>query len=109
MTEPNAPQEPNQADEPLSERERGLGNIVLLAFFVILIAAGIWLVNAMVEQRAMDVVIKTSADPWTILPAVRKEIAALDPDQPLGPVHTFEEMLNGSMAPRSQLSASMTT
>jgi putative ABC transport system permease protein len=50
--------------------------------------------------RAMDVAIKTSVDPWTILPAVRKQIAALDPDQPLGPVHTFEEMLDRSIAPR---------
>ncbi len=50
--------------------------------------------------RAMDVVIKTSVDPWTILPAVRKQIAALDPDQPLGPVHTFEEMLDRSLTSR---------
>jgi predicted permease len=50
--------------------------------------------------RAMDVAIKTSVDPWTLLPAVRKQIAALDPDQPLGPVHTFEEMLDRSIAPR---------
>jgi putative ABC transport system permease protein len=50
--------------------------------------------------RAMDVAIKTSVDPWTILPAVRKQIVALDPGQPLGPVHTFEEMLDQSIAPR---------
>jgi putative ABC transport system permease protein len=50
--------------------------------------------------RAMDVAIKTSVDPWTILPAVRKQIAAFDPDQPLGPVHTFEEMLDRSLTPR---------
>ena len=50
--------------------------------------------------RAMDVAIKTSVDPWTILPAVRKQIAALDPDQPLGPVHTFEEMLDRSLTAR---------
>jgi putative ABC transport system permease protein len=50
--------------------------------------------------RAMDVAIKTSVDPWTILPAVRKQIAAIDSDQPLGPVHTFEEMLDRSLTPR---------
>lgn len=50
--------------------------------------------------RAMDVVIKTSVDPWTIVPAVRKQIAAVDPDQPLGPVHTFEEMFDRAIAPR---------
>jgi putative ABC transport system permease protein len=47
--------------------------------------------------RAMDVVVKTSVNPWTILPAVRKQIAGFDPDQPLGPVHTFEEMLDRSL------------
>jgi len=50
--------------------------------------------------RAMDVVIKASVDPWTILPAVREQIAALDPDQPLGPVHSFEEMLDRSLTAR---------
>lgn len=50
--------------------------------------------------RAMDMVIKTSGDPWTVVPGVRKEIGALDPDQPLGPVHTFEEMLDRSIGPR---------
>src|SRR5262249_11312541 len=50
--------------------------------------------------RAMDVVIKTSVDPWTILSAIRKQITALDPDQPLGPVHTFEKMLDQSIAAR---------
>jgi len=50
--------------------------------------------------RAMDVVIKTSVEPWTILSAVRKQIAAFDPDQPLGPVHTFEEMLDRSLTSR---------
>ena len=50
--------------------------------------------------RAMDVVIKTSVDPWTLLPSIRYEVAALDPDQPLGPVTTFETMLEKSMGPR---------
>ena len=50
--------------------------------------------------RAMDVVVKTSVDPWTIVPAVRKQIAGLDSDQPLGPVHTFEEMLDRSLTSR---------
>lgn len=50
--------------------------------------------------RAMDVVIKTSIDPWSILPAVRREVASLDRDQPLGPVITFESALEHSMTSR---------
>jgi putative ABC transport system permease protein len=50
--------------------------------------------------RAMDVVIKTTVDPWTVLPAVRREVTALDSDQPLGPVTTSGLSLEKSMAPR---------
>jgi hypothetical protein len=37
-----------------SDKDRSAGNIVLLLFFAVLIGAGIWLVNAMIDQRAMD-------------------------------------------------------
>jgi hypothetical protein len=48
------PKQPNEPDYVETERERRIGNMVLLAFFVVLVIAGIWLVNAMVEQRALD-------------------------------------------------------
>jgi hypothetical protein len=35
-------------------RERRIGNLVLLLFIVILVGGGIWLANAMFEQRALD-------------------------------------------------------
>jgi hypothetical protein len=37
-----------------SEGDRRLANIVLLVIFVILVGGGIWLANAMFEQRALD-------------------------------------------------------
>jgi hypothetical protein len=37
-----------------SERERRLANIVLLLVFVILVGAGIWLANAMFDQRTLE-------------------------------------------------------
>ena len=37
-----------------NEKDRRTGNIVLLVFFALLIGGGIWLVNAMIEQRAID-------------------------------------------------------
>jgi hypothetical protein len=37
-----------------SEKDRRNANIVLLLFFVVLIGGGVWLVNALLEQRAMD-------------------------------------------------------
>jgi hypothetical protein len=41
-------------DEGGSEKDRRNANIVLLLFFVVLIGGGVWLVNALLEQRAMD-------------------------------------------------------
>jgi hypothetical protein len=37
-----------------SEKDRRNANIVLLLFFVVLIGGGVWLVNALLEQRTMD-------------------------------------------------------
>jgi predicted permease len=50
--------------------------------------------------RSMDVIVKTNSDPATVVPLIRREIHALDPDQPLGPVNTLETLLNQSVAPR---------
>jgi predicted permease len=50
--------------------------------------------------RAMDVIVKTNTDPMSLVPAIRREIQALDPDQPLGPVNTLESLLKNSIAPR---------
>jgi hypothetical protein len=51
MSEPTRSRQP---DEVETARERRIGNIALLLFFVVLVGAGIWLVNAMIEQRAID-------------------------------------------------------
>jgi hypothetical protein len=37
-----------------SDKDRRNANILLLLFFVVLIGGGVWLVNALIEQRAMD-------------------------------------------------------
>jgi len=48
-------QEPEQSGaESQSDKDRRTGNIVLLLFLVILIGGGIWLINAMIEQRTID-------------------------------------------------------
>jgi hypothetical protein len=40
--------------DPAGEKDRRTGNIVLLLFCALLIGGGIWLVNAMIEQRSID-------------------------------------------------------
>jgi hypothetical protein len=37
-----------------SERERRLANVVLLLVFVLLVGAGVWLANAMFDQRILE-------------------------------------------------------
>ena len=51
MDEPNRPNPPDYVE---TERERRIANIVLLGFFIVLVVGGLWLVNAMVEHRAID-------------------------------------------------------
>ena len=50
--------------------------------------------------RAMDLVVKTSVEPETLVGAVRREVQAVDKDQPLANVRTLEELLERSVAPR---------
>ena len=52
MDEPGKPPPPPVEAE--SERERRIANIFLLVFFAVVVGAGIWLVNAMIEQRRID-------------------------------------------------------
>jgi cytoskeletal protein RodZ len=40
--------------EKESDAARRSGNLVLLVFFVIIVAIGVWLVNAMVDARRID-------------------------------------------------------
>ena len=41
-----------------------------------------------------------SGDPKALAPAVRREVQAIDPDQPIGPVETMEENISESLAAR---------
>jgi hypothetical protein len=52
MAEPNHPVE--QKDHAQEERDRQVTNIFLLVFFLVVVGGGIWLANAMVEQRTID-------------------------------------------------------
>lgn len=50
--------------------------------------------------RAMDLIVKTSVDPEGFIGPIRKEVQAIDKDQPLANVATLEEILSRSVAPR---------
>jgi len=53
------------------------------------------------EKGSMNVVIRTKGEPTSIAAAVRKEVQAIDPDQPVAAVKTMEQWLDTSVsAPR---------
>jgi hypothetical protein len=41
-------------DTAADERDRRVTNLFLLVFFAVIVGSGFWLVNAMIEQRAID-------------------------------------------------------
>jgi hypothetical protein len=47
-------EEPTRGNDGESEGDRRLANIVLLLLFVVLVGGGIWLTNAMLDQRRLD-------------------------------------------------------
>ena len=48
------PQPSPDQERTESERERRLANIVLLLVFVVLVGTGVWLANAMFDQRVLE-------------------------------------------------------
>jgi hypothetical protein len=45
---------PKQEEYVETERERWIANAVLVTFLVVLVGGGIWLANAMFDQRRID-------------------------------------------------------
>ena len=50
--------------------------------------------------RATDLIVKTSVEPYSLLGAIKKEIRALDKDQPIAQVQTLGDKLNESLSPQ---------
>jgi hypothetical protein len=48
------PTEPVRENDVPSESDRRLANIALLVIFLVLVGGGLWLANAMFEQRRLD-------------------------------------------------------
>jgi putative ABC transport system permease protein len=50
--------------------------------------------------RANDMIVKTSVDPLSLIGAIKKEIRAIDKDQPIAQVQTLDDKLSESIAPQ---------
>ena len=53
MTEAEPPREPHD-DAPLNERDRTVTNLIVLVVVVVLVAAGVWLANTMLDVRKIQ-------------------------------------------------------
>jgi putative ABC transport system permease protein len=56
-----------------------------------------WLANL---SRAMDMVVKTTVEPESLVAAIRREVQAVDKDQPIANVRTLDSLIDESLAPR---------
>ncbi|MGH7553267.1 MAG: ABC transporter permease [Longimicrobiales bacterium] len=55
--------------------------------------------------RALTLVLRTAGDPLGLVPAVREEVRAADPELPLGAINTMEQLVSDAVAlPRLYLS-----
>jgi putative ABC transport system permease protein len=50
------------------------------------------------QMGGMNLVIRTQSDPTGLVPAVRKEVQAIDPNQPIAAVRTMEEWVDSATA-----------
>jgi putative ABC transport system permease protein len=52
------------------------------------------------STRAADMIVKTSVDPLGLISAIKREIRAIDKDQPIAQVQTLDDKLSESIAPQ---------
>ena len=50
--------------------------------------------------RATDMIVKTSVEPYSLIGAIKREIRAIDKDQPIAQVQTLDDKLSESIAPQ---------
>ena len=50
--------------------------------------------------RATDMIVRTTVNPYSLVGSIRKEIHAIDSDQPIAQVQTLDDKLSESMAPQ---------
>jgi len=54
-------------------------------------------------RQTRDLVVRTSGDPLRILPAVRRVVASVDPEQPVSWVRTMDDLVDSDVAGRRQI------
>jgi putative ABC transport system permease protein len=67
------------------------------------IKPGIYQPAAQAARQTRELIVRTAGDPLAIVPAVRRVIAAVDPEQPLSWVRTMDQMIDLNVADRRQV------
>ena len=60
----------------------------------------VYLPSDQLTYNFMTVVVRTSTDPSTLIPAIREEVRQLDAEQPIHNVRTMDELISHSVAER---------
>lgn len=68
----------------------------------------VFLPFAQLPSRGTDLVLRTKADPLSLAPLVRREIAAIEPTVPVCRVSTLEQLLDAMVTPRRFQTALLT-
>jgi predicted permease len=64
---------------------------------------GIYQPAAQAARQTRELIVRTSGDPLAIVPAVRRIITAVDPEQPVSWVRTMDEVIDLNVADRRQI------
>ena len=64
---------------------------------------GIYQPAAQAARQTRELIVRTAGDPLAILAAVRRVIAAVDPEQPVSWVRTMDEMIDLNVEDRRQI------
>ena len=63
---------------------------------------------AQFPQRSMDLIVRAEGDPMALVPAVRAQIAGVDPDQPLSRIKVFARQMKEELTALGYVAAMMT-
>lgn len=64
---------------------------------------GMYVLASQLGLSANTLIIRSVHDPLTVLPAIRRVVASVDPEQPIAAVQTMDEILGSGLADRRQV------
>jgi predicted permease len=72
-------------------------------------ASEIYFPQSQMGQAELDLIVRTDGEPMALLPAVKAQVALLDPSQPVTKVRTIEQVIERSAGPQRLAAQLLTT